>query len=174
GAAEENDSLHENTVDVTKSSTISRAPEEHKIKTLTTPPLQKPISADNITIDDRAKYAESTRLPGYEPSQIDRETLQESFPIHEHNPEDYLHYKDYKKKDFQKDDYLDVDRFTKRIQQSGQRAKYEDPKTVHYIEIDTSVNSGARPQGGSYYKLYDNITKKRIATFTKEGKFLRK
>lgn len=47
------------------------------------------------TPDDRDRLAGLFDLPGYEPTDIGRDTLQESFSIHDHDWKDSVFYKDY-------------------------------------------------------------------------------
>jgi hypothetical protein len=77
----------------------------------------------------------------------------------------------YKKKNFERGDKVDLKRFSKRVSQSGQKARYEDPKTGDYLEKDFAAGTG-REHGGSFWKAY---TRKGdpLGAFTKDGRFLR-
>jgi hypothetical protein len=78
---------------------------------------------------------------------------------------------EFKRKDFVKGDKVDLDRFTQRQSQSGQRARQVDPRTGDYLDYDYAAKSG-RAHGGSYWKLYSRRNEP-LGAFTEEGVYLR-
>ena len=78
----------------------------------------------------------------------------------------------YKKSNLQQGDFVDVDRFTTRNNQSGGAPKLYDSKTGHWIQKERALNSGSGPHKG-YWKLFD-AKNNRIATLSEFGKVLGK
>lgn len=118
------------------------------------------------TPDDRDRLAGLFDLPGYKPTGIGHDTLQESFPIHDHDWKDSVLLKDY-----EVGDYIELEEYSHRVQLSGQTAKYVNTKNKEYIQKDRAYNSGSGPHDGEF-KLYNKQNKK-IATVNKDGKILR-
>ena len=81
-------------------------------------------------------------------------------------PKSAMKQPEFKKSDFKPGDHMDMSRFSNRVKQLNDSSKRVDPKNGEYIVKDTAGH------GGSYWKLC-NKSGKRVASFTKEGKFLK-
>jgi hypothetical protein len=77
--------------------------------------------------------------------------------------------KSFKISNFQKNDNIGLERFTKRLKRGG----LQDPKTKEVIMPELARNSGAKGHGGSYWKLFDSKGN-RLGTISKDGRWLRK
>ena len=113
-----------------------------------------------------------------ETGEKDKETCQEESKSNTltggpNDPDDDDKNKKFKKSNFEKGDEVDINRFSNRVSQSGQRARLVDEKTGHYLEVDRAVNSGVGTHGeDAVYKLFDKLGN-RLGSFSSTGQYIK-